>query len=158
MKNFIIIFSALFLSFQYSGAQHIRIEKTGLGTVFYQNNRLLSMSDLTNVVKKNDEAYSLIKKAKNNNVISQVIGGIGGFTIGWQLGAALAGSQMNYKFLALGVGIILVSIPVSIKSRKQTQKAVDIYNSELPQSYKYKFTPNVNLFVKDIGIGIMLKF
>lgn len=131
------------------------VKKNFWGHKFYHSNTRLNLNQLPHIMLDNSEAHLLISKAKNKNTASAIISGIGGFIVGWQLGTEIAGGEANWNLAAVGGGLILISIPISSKSHKQTLKAIEIYNAGLAADGK---RPQLILCSTGNGIGLKLEF
>lgn len=59
------------------------------------------MNELVSTMKSNQNSYKLIKSANSNNLLAQVIGGIGGGLIGYPIGTAIGGGKTNWTLLEL---------------------------------------------------------
>jgi hypothetical protein len=99
------------------------------GTKFYQGNQRITMRQVTEVMGTNPQALTYLKKAKTNNTISIIFGVIGGALVGYELGRAAGGGDINGAVIAAGAGCIVFSIPFSIAGGKNTKKAVNTYNA-----------------------------
>lgn len=106
-------------------------------------------------MNENQEAQQIIKKVKTKNTVASIFSGVGGFIIGWQLGAAIVGGEPNWNAAAVGGGLVLISIPISVKSYKQALQAVKIYNAGLVASSKRS---QLFLCTTVDGVGLKLKF
>jgi len=134
MKKRMILCVLVVLSYNVFGqttSDSLTIQTIPGGCKVYQENRQLTLSQLAIAVQTNDIAYQQVKKAQSNNTISSILGGIGGFMIGYPLGTALGGGQPNWTMFGIGAGIAVISIPISIKCVKQVKSSVDIYNGGL---------------------------
>lgn len=158
MKRILTLSFAVFLSltvFCQSPSDSITIKKA-LGTVFVQNNKNLTPKQLLEITKANPEAFQLMQKAKSNFDVATVFGFIGGALVGWPLGTAVAGGDPEWAMMAVGGGLIGVSIPYTIAYNKNAKRAVEIYNAGLNTidvthwDVKVGFTGN--------GIGLKLMF
>jgi len=163
MKNVYLIafvFGFLFLSSFQSSAQNqsdsIYIKKQ-LGTIFLQNGKALTPSQLMEVTKNNPEAYKEMKIAKSNSSASMVFAAIGGGLMGWPVGTMLGGGDPNWLLALAGVGVLVaVSIPFSVSYTKHATKGMEIYNSGVIQappkevSMHFGFTGN--------GLGLSVNF
>ncbi len=108
-------------------------------------------------MKNDQEAYALAKSAKSNYIASQVVGGIGGFVVGWNLGTAIGGGKPNWTIAGMGAALIIVSIPITSNSIKKMKKAVDHYNSSLTSTV-YHFRPTYSIVSNGNGIGLSMSF
>ena len=126
--------------------------KHGLITKFYQGTHQLSPKQLLEVCKTNQVAYPEMKKAKTNNDLANVFGGVGGFLIGWPIGQALAGGDANWTLAGIGVLVIGVSIPFSMEFKTHAENAIEIYNNDLDLPSEPQTSLNLHLSGNSLGI------
>src|SRR5215208_2761514 len=112
----------------------IIIRKLLGGYQFYQNDKRLRMPELVKAMESSEQAYQRVKSARSNNTLASLIGGVGGFLVGWPIGAAIGGVDPNWTMAGIGAGLIVVSIPISINANKQFKKAVNMYNEGVKRS------------------------
>ncbi|MEO9476138.1 MAG: hypothetical protein ABJG41_11400 [Cyclobacteriaceae bacterium] len=96
MKRHILYFSLSFLLLSCSFGQsesEITSKKVFGGYTFSQGDKTLTINQLLSTMKENPEAYDLMKSAKSTTDAATVLGAIGGFMIGWPLGAAIGGAS-----------------------------------------------------------------
>jgi len=159
MKKAAILVFILFMGFTCIKAQtpsdSIFVNKNFWGSKFFQKDTRINFNQLPYIMEDDQEAYRLIKKAKNTNVISSIISGTGGFLIGWQLVTALVGGEANWAMVAIGGGLIAVSIPIYSKSYKQSLQAVEMYNAGLSTN---NHRPRMVVGTTRHGIGVRLEF
>ena len=126
------------------------------GHIFYQKGQWLGTKQLLELTKPYPEAYSEMLKAKADKDAATIIGLIGGFMVGWPIGAALAGGDPNWTIALIGGGAVLVSIPISNGYRKHALEATEIYNRE---AFKQASRKNTWEFrAGSQGIGLLLRF
>ena len=159
MKKLAVLVLMIFMCFASSEAQtpadSVFVHKNFWGYKFYQKDARLNFNQLPYIMEGDQEAYLLIKKARNFNTISSIISGTGGFLLGWQLATVLVGGEANWTMVAIGGGLIAVSIPIYSKSHKQSLKAVDMYNAGLSVSSR---RPRIVVGTMQHGIGVRLEF
>jgi len=135
MKRITVILTLLMMIFTASYGQtpndSIQMKKTFGGYQFYQDGKLLRVSQLVKALQPNEQAYQEIKKAQSSYTLASIIGGVGGFMVGWPLGASLAGGEANWTMAGIGAGLIVVSIPISSSFNKQARSAVENFNAGL---------------------------
>ncbi len=136
-------------------AQQINMEKTFGGYKFTQDGKNLKFTEIVDIVKNNEDAYKLAKSAKSNYTVAQILGGAGGFLIGWPIGAALGGGDPDWTIAGIGAGLVAISIPFNSGANKKMKKAIEHYNSSLQNTSsiikpQYRFLANA----KGVGIGI----
>lgn len=134
----------------------IYVQKVMGGYKFLQNEKVLKYSQMLTIVKNNSESYNLIKSAQASNALSMVLGGAGGFLVGYQLGTVIGGGEPNLIVGGVGVGLIVLSIPISINAAQKTMQGVIIYNKHI-QKLSYA-PPKLNFGFTQSGIGLVLKF
>ena len=140
-----------------ASAQQINVEKTFGGYKFTQDGKNLKLSQIVDIVKNNEEAYQLAKSAKSNYTIAQIIGGAGGFMIGWPIGAAVGGGDPNWTMAGIGAGLVAISIPFNSGANKKMKKAIEHYNSNL-QNTSSIIKPQYRFVANTKGVGIAIVF
>jgi len=135
----------------------IFISKGFLGYRYYHHDERLNINHLPALMYENAEAYELVTKAKNKQVLSSIVSGAGGFLIGLQLANLIIGGEANWTVAAVGGGLIVVSIPVFSRSNKLSRLAVEGYNSSLISSSDHRKT-QLLLGMTQNGPGIQLVF
>lgn len=136
-------------------ANTIVVEKTPVGFRYSQDGQYLSLPQLAKALESNQEAHSLIKSAQTSNTFATVIGGLGGFALGWSVGTYIGTGEMLLPVLVTGIGLIVVSIPFTLCSNWKTKRAVNIFNSQVQTpstSADVRFTLSGN------GFGLTLRF
>ncbi|MCK5775161.1 MAG: hypothetical protein KAH25_03240 [Bacteroidales bacterium] len=161
MKKMTIIITLLFMSFTSVFGQEvtdsITMKKVFGGYHFYQGEEKIDMNQLVNTIKPNEQAYEQIKSAQSERVFALLLSGTGGFMIGWQLGKSIGGGEPNWLLAGVGVGLFVVSIPISKSSNKKIKQAVDLYNHEL-QTASFWDKKELNLSMTESGVGLVLRF
>ena len=76
------------------------------GNSIFQEGKRLTVAQLAETMEGNSEAYSIINNARSTNTIGILIGGAGGFMIGYPLGAAVAGGDPNWLLAGIGAGLV----------------------------------------------------
>jgi hypothetical protein len=157
MKKIVLAFVLVLFTFLNSNAQQIEIKKSWGENYFYQNGEKLTKNDVKDLMKNNSEALSLMKSAKSNHTWAIIIGTTGSGLLGYQLGAATAGGDTKWELAGAGAALILVSLPILNNYNKKSKKAVELYNSNLPD-VSANFKPTFNLKIKGAGLGITMNF
>jgi len=165
MKYTFIIIALLFscyvtaqikTEFLTSKPDFITLKKSFFGYKFYMNGRAYPIDQIADLMKTNNEAYQLIRATRSNNTVSGIVGFIGGALMGWPIGRALGGEEMNWKIFALGAAITGVSIPISISAANKAKQAVKVWNSSLPASYNKNMETGLSVKVTPAGVGLVL--
>lgn len=152
-----LLISCLSFTFGQSSTDSITIKKAFGGYQFSQSGKRLNMSQLARTMEPNEQAYKEIKAAQSSYTVASIIGGVGGFMVGWQLGTAVAGGEPNWVLAGIGAGLIVVTIPISQKFNKQAKSAIDTYNGGLRTSSYWDKT-ELRLAMTGNGVGFTLKF
>ena len=133
----------------------VYVAKNFLGYKYYQNNMRLNFNQLPYVMEENSEAYPLISKAKSNYTTASILGGLGGFLVGWQLGTAIFGGNPNWALAGVGGALIVVSIPINSKAINLAFEAIDLYNSGISNTSRRR---ELNIGITGNGLGLIVKF
>ncbi len=127
---------------------------------FYADGQKLKLKEVANKLSTNAEAYKLFQSAKSNYVTGSVLGGVGGFLIGYGLGGYFFNKNQNTKFpgvlIGIGAGLALLTIPMNSAYNMQAKKAVDLYNSSHTSLFKKTFQLQVALNCQRAGVIIKL--
>ena len=158
MRKALLTLTIIIASITISNAQKISTEKTFGGLKFTQNGKNLTMNELVSTMKSSPNSYKLIKSAKSNNLLAQVIGGVGGGLIGFPIGTAIGGGKPNWTLAGIGAGLVGISIPISSNVKKKAKKAVEIYNSSLNSTTSTNFIPNFKVIANSNGVGLSMNF
>lgn len=161
MKRITVILTFLMMIFSATYGQapndSIQMKKVFGGYQFYQDGQKLTVGLLVKAMETNKQAYKEIKEAQSTYTIASIIGGAGGFMVGWPLGAAVAGGKANWTMAGIGAGLIVVSIPISSKFNKQAKSAVDNFNAGLKPSAFWDRS-ELKLSATGNGVGLVLRF
>ena len=140
----------------------IRMEKKGLGYVYYKDEALLNFKQAMQLTHSTPEAYRLMEKSNNMRVASYIFGFAGGLSLGFSLGHALGslmvGNPINetlfYPMLGGGAALIGIGFGLEVGANKKTKKAIAVYNN----SIKQKNTQTLDLGISANGIMLKLNF
>ena len=158
MKKTILTLTFALATLTFCNAQQIEMEKVFGGYKYTKNGKLMKMKDLVKTMESNQQAFDLIKKAQSNNTIASIIGGAGGFLVGWPIGTAIGGGDANWSLAGVGAGLIAISIPFTSGSNKNGKQAVELYNSSLKSTSFYEFKPEFKVISNGNGIGLSMNF
>ncbi len=146
---------ALLLLTTFCRAQEIKTEKTFWGFKYTQEGKRMTLKSLTAAVQSDRDAYRLMQKARTNNNIAMVLGGTGGFLLGYHLTDALTGDDPNWALVGIGAGLAVISIPISQSVHKDIEKAIDFYHDSLKTGY---FNPEFRFIAQAKQLGIVMNF
>ncbi|NNT72901.1 hypothetical protein HKT18_11795 [Flavobacterium sp. IMCC34852] len=146
----------LFLS-MLSYSQQITMEK---GRFYLGGNRIDSR-EARNLFATNVKAAALYKQAKSKEALGGFLLGFGiGLTVGDLAIGLFSDKKYPTEMTYVGVGSIVISIPVLSGRKKRYEEAVSIYNSEHKELKlgATNTTVNLNAIANQNGIGFQLKF
>ncbi len=155
---FILLFIGIFFSAQAQNENKLRLQSNFFSNKFFKGDTIISVNQVLYEMSPNESVYNLMKKAKTDFVFAQLLGATGGILIGWPLGSALAGGQPNWALAGVGVGILAVSIPISINFRKKAGSAITQHNSLLTGSNKWNYKPNYYVGFTGRGVQLRVRF
>jgi hypothetical protein len=158
MKSTILTLALIISSFGFINAQKIDVEKVFGGFKYTQNEELISIGDLVTIMENNTEALEILKKGRTNRSFAGVLGFAGGALVGWPIGTSIGGGDANWTLAGIGAGLIAVSIPISSKSNKRINQAVELYNASLNGTSYYIFNPEFNVVANANGVGFSMNF
>jgi hypothetical protein len=123
----------------------------------YQAMPLRTWSDFSSVMRDSPDALRRLNRAKRNRVAAGVLGGAGGFLIGWPIGQAVAHTvHPAWPMAAAGAGLVAVGIGFDVASNKQLSRGVDLYNASLTAGQAAK--PDLSLALTASGVSLRLRF
>ena len=157
MKKILIVCVFILTSTVTLNAQKVEMKKVFGGYTFSQNGKALSVAQLTDLMKENKEAYSLMKSAKTNQTWGMILGAAGGALVGYPIGTAIGGGEPKWALAGAGAALIVATIPIVKNFNKKTKKAVELYNADMP-NVSSNFQPNFNLKIKGASLGIVMSF
>lgn len=73
------------------------------------------------------EAYYKYKSSLNT---AKAFGYIGGGLMGYPVGAALAGAELNVGLLFAGIGVTVIAVIIESKAKKRAVKIIELYNAQ----------------------------
>ncbi|WP_114752561.1 hypothetical protein [Pleomorphovibrio marinus] len=137
---------------KWAQAQEIESRKSHF---FYEGQRL-QPRNMLEIMKDHPKAYEEMRAAKSNYDVAQVLGGIGGFMIGWPVGTAIAGGDPNWLLAGIGAGVIIGSIPMLTAYSKRSRAAVDMYNEGIRGHSMHPV--QIQFGGTSAGLGLMVTF
>ncbi len=126
---------------------------------FYANGEQISTRQVKTILSSNPEALALFKKAKGKESTGGFLIGLGGALVIADVVVGLV-SDVQYPTAAtyVGVGALVISIPVLSGKNKKTDQALELYNKgekKLGANY-----PDVqlNVIANQNGYGLQFRF
>lgn len=104
----------------------------GFSLSFYQHDQRLNLVQVLDIMEPVNKAYSEMRSAQNNYLVSKTFSTAGGLLVMWPLVQSIAGKQANWNYAIAGGGLFVVSMPFGIRYRKRAVSAVGQYNASLP--------------------------
>jgi hypothetical protein len=100
---------------------------------FFHNGNEIPKSEYIELISSNPEANELFKKANNKAILASTFSFVGGFGIGWTIASFLRSDspdQVNWWMGGIGVGSLLISIPIATSAMDIHLKAAKKFNSD----------------------------
>lgn len=151
----IIMFACIMTTFSQNSTDSIIRVRTNNGFRYRQAGRLLNVSDFKQILSKDKTSLKYFRNAQTLGGFAYAFSYTGGFCIGYPIGYAISGHQMNWSLFAMGCGFVMLAIPISIAGNNKLKMAVDTYNGNLkPRPDENQL--DVKLGCTQHGIGITL--
>lgn len=158
MKNFILITFLLVFSSNVGAQENdtlLRYDKESRKV--YNGNFQMSMDNLFFIMRPYPETFKIIESARDCKFFANVCYVLGSIPIGYTIGYFLPSNEVKWRPLAAGLGLFAIAIPLHIRYFKQTQRAVDSYNSRNSRSFKSSSSMDMSLGITPLGIGIKIR-
>lgn len=159
MKNVTIACLLLLLSgrsFSQTNNQPLTFKDGFFGWQFRKGEQKLKAGEVAGLLQANPEAARLFSSARSGYTVASVIGGIGGFMLGYTLGSLLGSDDPNWTVGGIGAGLTVVSLPISIGATGKAKKAIAMYN-EGPKTGAAQSTGWQLTFTGN-GLGLAYRF
>jgi len=153
----LLLFVCFSTTFSQTQKDSIRIQNGFFGNKYYYYEKPIDIKQMSTIMRTNKAAYKEIQSAQTTNAFASILGGAGGFLIGWPLGAAIGGGEPNWTMAGIGVGLVAIGIPISINVNKKVKKAIQIYNTGLKTSSLY-YETEMKFAITGNGVGLIIKF
>lgn len=124
---------------------------------FFQNGMRINMSEVIRITQVNDEANSLVRKAKTNKIVGDILGYPGYFAIGWGIGGVVAGGSVDWNWIGAGAGLIGLDFLFQNFYRKKAKLATEVFNANMSYTPSKKST-ELSLGLQKNGFGLALNF
>ncbi len=120
-------------------------------------NQVLSKKEAFAALNSNPLSAKELQKVKDNNIGGSILGGIGGFGLGYGLVDLAFGRSSGAYLAGGGLAFALLSIPFSVAAKNRLQSAVSLYNKGLKSTSSY-LKPRIEPSFTENGLGFCLKF
>ncbi len=160
-KKPIILLFNLIISisiFSQNSNDSIQIIKLNRNYSYEQNSHVLNYQEIKEILKADKEATRYLKSAKLSNDISTALRWAGGFLIGYPIGGLIAGKKVNASMLTVGIGFLVIDIPVSIAVKKNLFKSISVYNDHKNATGLIDNDYDLQMGITQNGIGFTFKF
>ncbi|TXN38348.1 hypothetical protein FVB32_08655 [Flagellimonas hymeniacidonis] len=165
MKNVILIACCILLSTSMIQAQdntpsddQIEMKVRALGYRFYKDGERLTWKELVSATESVKKANALIKRAKSQKLLSNILAFSGGALIGVPLGQKSAHREPTWELAYLGGGIALISLHLSFRTFNNVNKGIDSYNIAMSATAQYQFQPEFRVIADGKGFGLAMRF
>jgi hypothetical protein len=125
-------------------------------SAFYQNGEKLPVSLIREVVADNPAALQEMRRARYNYLGAIAVNTTGAFLVAYPVAAALFGGDPNWRWLALGAGLVGTGIPLTKAYFRHAERAAAIHNQSLSKSAVDP--PQLQLGLLGQEIGLQYKF
>ena len=158
MKNILLILLLAITSYTLCNAQKIETKNTFWGTKYIQNGNRLTLKGLVNAMEPNSEAATYMMKGKKGSVISSVFAGAGGACLGFAASRAIRGEDASWPLVGAGAGLVAVGVPISLRSLKNINQAIDLHNSSLAAATTKEYDRELAIVAHGSRIGLSISF
>ena len=159
-KPIILLFNLIICIsiFSQNSNDSIQIIKLNNNYSYEQNSHVLNYREIKEILKADKEATRYLKSAKLSNDISTALRWAGGFLIEYPIGGFIAGKKVNASMLTVGIGFLVIDIPVSIAVKKNLFKSISIYNDHKNATGLIDNDYDLQMGITQNGIGFTFKF
>ncbi len=161
MKQVLLLLFVSLFFVNDSQAQYITQEKGSLSKKRYVQNgiELSNKRQIFSALESNPQAYDQINSAYGLKKTSSIIKGIGVSVSLLGVNFARTNEKTGIVTMLAGLGIITLSVPISISSKSKIKKAINLYNEDYSaQDTGMKHSPTLNLQTNSNGVGLVLAF
>jgi hypothetical protein len=123
----------------------------------YLGPKKMTMDDLFKTMKPHPESLKLIESARDCKFYATIFYTLGAAPVGFTVGYLLFTNEVKWPVLATGVGLIGIGVPLHVRYLKQTQKAVNTFNTRNNVGALMKNPLEFSLNINQYGLGLRLK-
>ena len=154
----IIILLPLMQTFSQEKQDTIQFKSNGINYKCLLHEKEMTLNQLTALIKTNPTSLKYLNAAKLSNNISTVFLYTGSFLVGYGLGYSIARNYFYVDIISLGIGIIIVDIPILFSVKENLQKSINYYNSSIINKKSVSNDNKLNLGITQNGVGLVLRF
>ncbi len=138
--------------------EEIEMKLNFLGYRFYKDGERLTWKELANETKSVENANFLIKRAKSQNTIANVLAFTSGALLGVVLAQEMNDRDPNWELAYASGGLLIVGFHLSFRAFNNVNKGVDTYNLSVAPKSSYRFEPEFHMVNNQNGFGLALRF
>lgn len=138
-------------------ADTLSVGRGAWGYRFYRGGEKISTKEFVTLLKSNEQALLLYRRARLNETFASILGATGGFLTGYTVGEVMVGGEMDWVKFGAGCACIIGSVPLYISSEKDFNNALDEYNGSLKSPSSYS-PVNLNVSFMVNGASVKLRF
>lgn len=154
----LLLAAATFVSAQQKTGEIDMVKGSFGGFKFYQDKQPYSAAGIMRQMASNKEAYNLMQRGRNANTVANIIGFFGGAMMGWPVGTAAGGGEMNWALFGSGVAVSAISFAVSAGGTKEMKQAVEKWNSSLAINQHLESKTGYSVKLKPGKISFIVSF
>lgn len=139
-------------------ADTIQFKSAGLNFSCSMRGNNLTMAQLTAIIKTNPASIKYLNAAKLSDGISTVFVYSGSFLIGYGIGYSITKHNLYIDLIALGSAILLVDIPITIATKENLRKSINIYNNSVRNKPVLSDNLKLSVGITQNGVGLIVKF
>jgi len=146
----------------------IKVVKSGKHASYFQDKINLSVPQIQQIVKNDELASKYVNKAQNLNVTAKVFACTGGACVAYSAVDLIVGKHTgrwdgfmyggqrigSWIVFGSGAALLISAIPISLSSKKPTEKGVNTYNNNLESEKRVSF----DIGTTANGVGLVMNF
>ncbi len=151
MKQILILlflFSPLILVAQQQDTLHY--EKGNFTNKYYIGDKTVSHAAFFEKLASNQEALSMVQSGKNLSDLGTVIGCIGAFGVGYDLGDRIGGGKGKTSLFVGSAVVMFGGLVIDKLGNLKIKKAISLYNDQKKSSASLSISPS--------GVGLAIVF
>ncbi|UJP64101.1 hypothetical protein [Mongoliitalea daihaiensis] len=135
----LLLLSICLIAFIFQAQAQIPSDRISFGQGnFFLNGGFITFKQAREIMSVDPEASLLMKRARTNKTWSSVLSYPGYFLLGWGIGGLLGSVPFSETapFLGIGAGLVAGSLLLDAGFIKNSDLAVNVYNSSIPMGSK----------------------
>lgn len=153
-----ILFTTIDAIAQGPGSGKIIIIESFFGNKYQRNGSSLNNAELKRLLNTVPEAKEKFKSGKTMQLMGNILGGIGGFFVGYPIGQKIGGKESpDWTMAGIGGALILPGIILGAKGKSNVRNAIYIYNDSIGKSHSM-LNNNLNIGLFNKGVYITYSF